>query len=323
MTWSPQVLGTRYCTEGEGEYPNRIAVCRYTHEGREAIDENLISLCRSEIQQLGLTGMAEDVAAQDVDPMKSSQWATKLQQAVYNDLQLKSGGRTPVEVGGEGETGEEQQDKRDEASGAGKGRPPLCWTEDYCPSCQTNKVEFISFRKFAQRCKEVGASMGRKTVSRRVNNEKYWANADWKVPWCEECQERTPKGEGRRRPVDKRASPEDSLDEDDRAHLTGMIREVIHKEWPSFSLEQVKEAGKTGVQRKQHSPKGSKKAEEAYHIALKSVLERTRDNEGDLPPQNVVKDLTRSAIEEVKREEGYRRNKISFRDFSTRPEEDE
>ena len=99
------------------------------------------------------------------------------------------------------------------AERANGGTVPGLWTQEHCPSCGRLGITFITQTDFAER-----AAIDRKTVGRRVKQNKYWHDRSTRIPWCERCKEKTPEGRGVERPVD--AEPADTYSPSEAEMLT-------------------------------------------------------------------------------------------------------
>ncbi len=177
-------------------------------------------------------------------------------------------------------------------------RPDRCWTYNYCPNCSIEgTLEWLSFTEFANRCSEKGVSpKNRGTVSSRVQKGRYWANADKHVPWCENCEEKTPDGAGREQPVEKPERMGFDASNQQIKDIMAWSENVIQNAWPSFSKESE---GKDDRYE-------SDEASEAYQIAVGMCIEKMKKRDERLG-RDQVKELAQEVVKDVRKEQQNRK----------------
>lgn len=180
----------------------------------------------------------------------------------------------------------------------GDARPPRLWTQTRCPNCGHDAIEFIGFREFSKRCRsqQCGVKIHRDTVSKRVREGKYLANADKKVPWCPNCKHLTPQGDdhakrtggGLREQLDQRPDPSvdqmcEATEEDQR-----WAAEVTQERYAEFNYLSYNPDSRT-----------DDPAHERFSIALLAICQERNKSEGDLTEKR-AKEVARAEIEKQK-----------------------
>jgi len=171
-----------------------------------------------------------------------------------------------------------------------KGVPPRLWTRPTCPNCGAYGIEFLTFIEFSERSRNEGVRKPphRDTVSRRVSQGKYWADATRKVPWCTKCKQKTPEGAGVEPPVEAPAADIPKIPPDDLAKLKEWAQAVTRERYPGFDV------AFSDAQDPTCDP-----ATERFVVAFEAMAEEYQKACGDLPEMR-AKEVARSAIQRAK-----------------------
>ena len=89
---------------------------------------------------------------------------------------------------------DEKVSKPETARSAGEKR---IWTKETCPNCGLPGVEFLSINAFRAHCSaaDIRCYGWRKLKLLRDGGD-YWMNAARELPWCANCKDKTPAGDG-------------------------------------------------------------------------------------------------------------------------------
>jgi len=188
-------------------------------------------------------------------------------------------------------------------------RPPRLWSRSHCPNCGLDRVEYLSYLEFANRCRDPRRrGPHRNTVSRRVKSGRYWASATGKVPWCKACRAFTPEGPGVERPVEGPRVGDYVLTDEDKSAVTGWAEAVVQREFPRFEYGFMGAVQSDGP------------AAECFQEVATVISEAIRKNGGPLT-QRRAEEVGLSAMKELLADRAKVRSKerYSYEEGSNRP----
>ena len=170
-----------------------------------------------------------------------------------------------------------------------KSPPRKVWSQSHCPSCGLPGVQFISQKAFSAKPR----APSRTTVGIRVREGIYWSDVQRRVPWCEQCKERTPEGEGAGETANHQAGDGFQPTKEDHATILAWARAVVEEH--GYTLPPTdRPALETD----------SPKIQDAYELVSavsEAVLEHAKEL-GHMPLRDEAEVLMRKAFQEAKKD---------------------
>jgi hypothetical protein len=192
-----------------------------------------------------------------------------------------------------------------------KDRPPRLWTRTHCPSCGRDGIEFIGQSEFSKRWKEYDSgAIVRTTVSSRIKDGRYWADANGDVPWCPVCKHKTPEGQGVNQPVEEPHVSDYVPTEAEKQKILSWVESAVCRHFETFELDWLHlENPPTPV------------AVECFQEACQKVLALMRERQEALG-RDEVESVAEDAIEACIRDHQDVKYRPRFRDGASRPEDE-
>ncbi|MFW6119180.1 MAG: hypothetical protein ACOC7S_02495 [Planctomycetota bacterium] len=192
-----------------------------------------------------------------------------------------------------------------------EGRPPRLWTRTHCPSCGRDGIEFVSQSEFSRRWKEYDSdAVVRTTVSSRIKDGRYWADANADVPWCLVCRHKTPEGRGVNQPVEKPSVSDYVPTEAEKQRVLSWVEDAVCRRFETFESAWLHLA---------NPPEPL--AVECFQEAVERVLQAMRERQGALR-RDEVESVAEEAIQGCVRDHQDAKHRPRFRDGASRPEDE-
>jgi len=194
---------------------------------------------------------------------------------------------------------------------ASKDRPPRLWTHTHCPSCGRDGIEFMGHSEFSKRWKEYDSgAIVRTTVSSRIKDGRYWADANADVPWCPVCRNRTPEGQGVNQPLEQPSVSDYVPTDAEKQKMLSWVESAVCREFDTFELDWIHLENPP-------TPLAVECFQEACQRVLGAMAERHRALGRD-----EVESVAEDAIEACIREHNDAKYRPRFHDGASRPEDE-
>ncbi|MFO7958724.1 MAG: hypothetical protein R6V05_14765 [Candidatus Brocadiia bacterium] len=190
-------------------------------------------------------------------------------------------------------------------------RPPRLWTRTHCPSCGRDGIEFVSQSEFSRRWKEYDSdAVVRTTVSSRIKDGRYCADANADVPWCPLCKHKTPEGQGVNQPVEKPSVSDYVPTEAEKQKMLDWVEDAVCRRFDTFQVDWLN---------LQNPPEPL--AVDCFQEAFEKVLQAMHERRGALT-RDEVESLAEDAIQGRIRDHQDAKYRPRFRDGASRPEDE-